>query len=114
MLHGVEWLGRQYNQLANPAGGPQSATNTISTLAERLTAATSLEDRRAAVLALKGLSRDHTQQVGEKAFSALLTALQQDTQDEETARALVECCVTLCEVVPPPVPEGAKPKVSVA
>ncbi|KAI3475600.1 hypothetical protein L1887_62972 [Cichorium endivia] len=57
-----------------------------------------IEDRRAAVLALKGLSRDHNRAVGEHALPALLTSLQRDAKDEDTARALIECCITLCEV----------------
>lgn len=114
MLHGFDFLRQQYSQLAKPAGGQQSAVNTVQTLADRLTQAdqsqASVEDRRAAVLALKGLSRDHTRIVGEKGLPALLLSLQRDVKDEETARALVECCITLCEVpVPVPAPDAQKP-----
>ncbi|KAN0062668.1 Vesicle-mediated ER to Golgi transport protein [Thecaphora frezii] len=109
MLHGFDFLRQQYSQLAKPTGGQQSVVATLQTLAERLTEADKndapLEDRRAAVLALKGLSRDHTRLVGEKALPALLISLQRDAKDEELARALIECCITLCEVPP----AGAEP-----
>ena len=105
MLHGLNILRQQYSQLSKPGGGNQSAANTIQTLADRLSKADenqlSIEDRRAAVLALKGLSRDHNRAVGQHALPALLTSLQRDAKDEDIARALIECCITLCEVQSP-------------
>lgn len=105
MLHGFNILRQQYSQLSKPGGANQSAVNTIQTLAERLSKADelqlSIEDRRAAVLALKGLSRDHNRAVGQHALPALLISLQQDAKDEDIARALIECCITLCEVQSP-------------
>lgn len=47
-----------YNQLRGPTGAPQSATETIDKLCDRLANGTLVEDRRAALLGLKGLSRD--------------------------------------------------------
>jgi hypothetical protein len=47
-----------YNQLRGPNGAPQSATDTIDKLCDRLANGTLVEDRRAALLGLKGLSRD--------------------------------------------------------
>ena len=105
MLHGFNILRQQYSNLSKPGGGNQSAVATIQTLAARLAKADenqlSIEDRRAAVLALKGLSRDHNKAVGEHALPALLTSLQRDAKDEDIARALIECCITLCEVQSP-------------
>ncbi|SNX84002.1 related to transport protein USO1 [Melanopsichium pennsylvanicum] len=105
MLHGFNILRQQYSNLSKPGGGNQSAINTIQTLADRLSKADenqlSIEDRRAAVLALKGLSRDHNRAVGEHALPALLVSLQRDVKDEDIARALIECCITLCEVQSP-------------
>src|SRR5689334_24703898 len=102
MLHGFNILRQQYSNLSKPGGASQSAIATIQTLAERLSKAdenqVGIEDRRAAVLALKGLSRDHNKAVGEHALPALLTSLQRDAKDEDLARALIECCITLCEV----------------
>ncbi|EPQ26712.1 uncharacterized protein PFL1_05691 [Pseudozyma flocculosa PF-1] len=104
MLHGFDFLRQQYSQLAKPGSGQQTVAATVQTLADRLTKAeetqSPLEDRRAAVLALKGLSRDHTRLVGEKGLPALLVSLERDAKDEELARALIECCITLCEVPP--------------
>ncbi|SPO30867.1 related to transport protein USO1 [Ustilago trichophora] len=111
MLHGLNILRQQYSQLSKPGGGNQSAINTIQTLADRLLKADenqlSIEDRRAAVLALKGLSRDHNKAVGEHALPALLTSLQRDAKDEDIARALIECCITLCEVQSPDSAQGS-------
>ena len=105
MLHGFNILRQQYSQLSKPGGANQSAVHTIQTLADRLSTADenqlSIEDRRAAVLALKGLSRDHNRAVGEHALPALLKSLQRDAKDEDIARALIECCITLCEVQNP-------------
>ncbi|KAJ1019556.1 hypothetical protein NDA18_006034 [Ustilago nuda] len=105
MLHGLNILRQQYSNLAKPGGGNQSAINTIQTLADRLIKADeyqlSIEDRRAAVLALKGLSRDHNRAVGQYALPALLKSLQRDAKDEDTARALIECSIILCEVQSP-------------
>ncbi|KAJ1025189.1 hypothetical protein NDA16_002694 [Ustilago loliicola] len=105
MLHGFNILRQQYSNLAKPGGGNQSAINTVQTLADRLIKADenqlSVEDRRAAVLALKGLSRDYNRAVGQHALPALLKSLQRDAKDEDTARALIECCITLCEVQSP-------------
>jgi hypothetical protein len=51
---------RFYNTLKTSAAPPPqiSASDTIDKLCERLNSATLIEDRRAALLALKGLSRD--------------------------------------------------------
>lgn len=48
---------RGYETLSQ-AAAPQSATDTIDKLCDRLLNGHSLEDRRAALLGLKGLSRD--------------------------------------------------------
>ncbi|PWN49217.1 hypothetical protein IE53DRAFT_411778 [Violaceomyces palustris] len=101
MLHGFDYLRQQYSQLAKPPGASQSVTSTVQTLADRLSKqdeSVTIEDRKAAVLSLKGLSRDHNRLVGRIALAPLLTSLQRDSSDEEVARALVECCITLCEV----------------
>jgi hypothetical protein len=47
-----------YNQLRGPTGAPQNASETIDKLCDRLANGTLVEDRRAALLSLKGLSRD--------------------------------------------------------
>ena len=47
-----------YKQLQGPTGVRQSASDTIDKLCDRLANGTLAEDRRAALLGLKGMSRD--------------------------------------------------------
>jgi len=51
-------LSSAYNQLRGDLGVPQTATDTIDKLVERIQTSPAVEDRRTAVLGLKGLSRD--------------------------------------------------------
>lgn len=51
-------LSSAYNSLRGDLGAPQTATDTISKLVERIQTSAAVEDRRTAVLGLKGLSRD--------------------------------------------------------
>ncbi len=114
MLTTASWLGQKYNQL-NKAGQAASVVGTVQVLAERLANdATTPEDRRAAILSLKGISRDHPKQVGEHALKAILTCMRSEAEkpvgkggDEEIVRALVETCITLCDVTPPQADENA-------
>ncbi|CDO75965.1 hypothetical protein BN946_scf184888.g15 [Trametes cinnabarina] len=85
--------------LRGPAGQPQSATDTIARLADRLSPSTLLADRRAAVLALKGLARDWKAEVGERALHGLLDVLQNDAEvDADIGKAVLETLNILCEV----------------
>lgn len=118
MLHGGEWLVKKYASLARPATGNQTLDTTIATLASRLQdvdlttkgedgqappPTPTLQDRKAAVLTLKGLARDHPVEVGAKALPAILESLARDApQDDEMARSIVEACLTLCEAAPQP------------
>ncbi|GAA5977386.1 hypothetical protein JCM5350_002448 [Sporobolomyces pararoseus] len=91
-------LARGYNSLQQSAA-PQSAASTIDKLCDRLLNQDSLEERRAALLGLKGLSRDWKSEVGSRALPILLGVLEDDaTQDVETAKAVVETLSLLCEV----------------
>jgi hypothetical protein len=47
-----------YTQLRGDMGAPQTATETIEKLVDRIQTSPGVEDRRTAVLGLKGLSRD--------------------------------------------------------
>ncbi|KAK0547693.1 Vesicle-mediated ER to Golgi transport protein [Tilletia horrida] len=77
MLHGVDWLQRTARQLAQPQGGQQTAANALDTLAARLAAPESdLQTRKAAVLSIKGLARDHLALTSTKALPALSSILQ--------------------------------------
>ncbi|KAI0629475.1 p115 like vesicle tethering protein [Trametes polyzona] len=85
--------------LRGPTGQPQSATDTIARLADRLSPSTLLADRRAAVLALKGLARDWKADVGERALPGLLDVLQNDAEvDADIGKAVLETLIILCEV----------------
>ncbi|EIW54324.1 uncharacterized protein TRAVEDRAFT_173529 [Trametes versicolor FP-101664 SS1] len=85
--------------LRGPTGQPQSASDTISRLADRLSPSTLLADRRAAVLALKGLARDWKADVGERALLGLVDVLQNDAEvDADIGKAVLETLLILCEV----------------
>lgn len=58
-----------------------------------------MEDRRAALLGIKGLSRDWKSEVGARALPILLGVLEEDApEDVEIAKAVVETFSLLCEV----------------
>lgn len=95
----MDFFNQTYNALRGPTGAPQTAADTIGRLSDRLSPATLLADRRAAVLSLKGLSRDWKQDVGERALPGLLEVLQNDAEvDADIGKAVLETLNTLCEV----------------
>ena len=95
----MEFLSQINIALRGPTGQPQSASDTISRLADRLSPSTLLADRRAAVLALKGLARDCKADVAELALSGLLEVLQNDADvDADIGKAVLETLLVLCEV----------------
>jgi len=63
----VQNLSKTYQALQGDVGQPQSATLAIDKLCERLANGATAEDRKAALLGIKGLSRDY------KAVSHLIT-----------------------------------------
>jgi intracellular protein transport protein USO1 len=95
----MEFLSQTYIALRGPTGAPQTASDAIARLSDRLSPATLLADRRAAVLSLKGLARDCKAEVGERALPGLLDVLQNDAEvDADIGRAVLETLNTLCEV----------------
>jgi len=54
-----------------------------------------IEDRRTAVLGLKGFSRDYRETVAAGALKGLIAALQKDHEDPETCRATLETLIVL-------------------
>lgn len=95
----MEFLNQTYFALRGPQETPQSPDETITRLADRLAQSTQLEDRRAALLALRGLSRDYRAELGNAALDALLPVLEGDAQvDPEIAKAVLHTLNTLCEV----------------
>jgi intracellular protein transport protein USO1 len=95
----MDFLSQTYNALRGPTGVPQTALETVRRLADRLSQDTLLSDRRAAVLSLKGLSRDCKADVGETALPGLLEVLEKDTDiDADMGKAVLETMAILCEV----------------
>lgn len=95
----MEFLSQTYVALRGPTGAPQSATDTIARLSDRLSPATLLADRRAAVQSLKGLARDWKQDVGERALPGLLDVLSNDAEvDADIGKAVLETLNILCDV----------------
>lgn len=95
----MEFFSQTYVALRGPTGAPQTAADTIGRLSDRLSPATLLADRRAAVQALKGLARDCKQDVGDKALPGLLEVLYNDAEvDGDIGKAVLETLIALCEV----------------
>ncbi|CAG8492245.1 15592_t:CDS:10 [Racocetra persica] len=86
----------RYKGLLGEKGQPQSVEITIAKLCDRANNSTLLEDRRAAILGLKGLSREYRLEVGEKGLGALLHVLNEDRADIDTTKAILEVLNILC------------------
>ncbi|KAI0061957.1 hypothetical protein BV25DRAFT_1826249 [Artomyces pyxidatus] len=96
----MEFLSQTYVALRGPTGAPQTPLETVTRLSDRLSPATLLADRRAAVLSLKGIARSHKQIVGEHALPGLLDIIQNDAEvDPDIGRAALECVHTLCDTL---------------
>ncbi|KAJ2745285.1 Vesicle-mediated ER to Golgi transport protein [Coemansia sp. BCRC 34301] len=80
---------------------PQSPTETIQRMADRAETSTLLEDKRAAVLGLKGLSREYKKDVGDVALDTLLKVLKEDSEDHNLLKAILETLNNLCARDPP-------------
>lgn len=95
----MDFFSQTYVALRGPTGAPQTAADTIGRLSDRLSPATLLADRRAAVLALKGLARDCKQDVGDRALPGLLEVLENDAEvDTDIGKAVLETLNILCDV----------------
>jgi hypothetical protein len=98
----MDFFSQTYIALRGPTGAPQSPTDTIAKLSDRLSPSTLLADRRAAVLSLKGLTRDCKAEVGERALPGLIQVLQNDAEiDADIGKAVLETLHHLCEVDEP-------------
>ncbi|WVQ77812.1 hypothetical protein IAR50_007502 [Cryptococcus sp. DSM 104548] len=96
-------LSSAYNQLRGDLGAPQTATETIQKLVDRIQTSAAVEDRRTAVLGLKGLSRDWKEDVGRNALPSLIAVLEHDAPfDVEIAKATLETLMQLCETAEKP------------
>ena len=98
----MEFFSQTYVALRGPTGVPQTPADTIGKLSDRLSPATLLADRRAAVLALKGLARDCKEEVGDRALSGLLEVLYNDSEvDADIGKAVLETLDALCDTEDP-------------
>lgn len=94
----MEFLSQTYVALRGPTGVIQTPEDIIARLSDRLSPATLLADRRAAVLALKGLVRDCKQDVGDRALTGLLEVLSNDAEvDADIGKAVLETLDLLCD-----------------
>ncbi|KAF8536439.1 p115 like vesicle tethering protein [Trichophaea hybrida] len=73
----------------------QDAASTIQTLCLRLSSATLLEDRRAAILGLRSFARDYQELVASEGLRELIATLSRDREDLDTAKAVLETLLTL-------------------
>ncbi|EAU91236.2 hypothetical protein CC1G_06871 [Coprinopsis cinerea okayama7 len=94
----MEFLNQTYVALRGPTGQVQTPADTIGRLSDRLSPATLLADRRAAVLSLKGLSREWKEEVGARALTGLIDVLASDAEvDADIGKAVLETLNLLCD-----------------
>ncbi|KAI8909179.1 p115 like vesicle tethering protein [Gorgonomyces haynaldii] len=74
----------------------QTAEETIAKLSDRALNSSLLEDRRSAILGLRGLCRDWKLQVGTKAMPSLIHCLKNDRMDTDITKASLETLNHLC------------------
>ena len=96
----MDFLSQTYIALRGPTGAPQSASDTIARLSDRLSPATLLADRRAAVLSLKGLARDCKAEVGERSLHGLLEVVQNDAEVDAVAYKVLEIFDSVPMLIP--------------
>ncbi|CCJ29284.1 unnamed protein product, partial [Pneumocystis jirovecii] len=89
----MDFLFKGYNFFPQPK--QQIAEETIMKLCDRLEHATLLEDRRAAVLGLKGFSREYPEAVIVGSLKGLIQSLLQDRHDCDILRITLETIVIL-------------------
>ena len=87
----MDFFSQTYTALRGPQGAQQTPEETVGRLADRLSPETQLADRRAAVLALKGLTRKHRALVADQCLPGLVRIVREDAaHDPEIARAALE------------------------
>lgn len=72
------------------APAKQTATDTISTLSSRLSSATLLEDRRAAILGLRSFAKEYPASVASGSLRDLISSLNKDSEDVDTIKVVLE------------------------
>ena len=81
--------------LESQAPAKQTATDTIATLSSRLTSATLLEDRRAAILGLRSFAKLYPASVASGALRDLIAGLRRDGEDPDTLKVVLETLLML-------------------
>ncbi|CRK37390.1 hypothetical protein BN1708_001426 [Verticillium longisporum] len=80
---------------ATRAPAKQSVSDTISVLSGRLSSATLLEDRRAAILGLRSFAKDFPATVASGALRSLIGSLSNDGEDVDTVKVVLETLLML-------------------
>jgi len=83
--------------LESQAPAKQTATDTINTLSNRLSSATLLEDRRAAILGLRSFAKQFPASVASGALRDLIAGLRRDGEDPDTLKLVLETLLMLFE-----------------
>lgn len=77
------------------APAKQSVSETITVLSGRLSSATLLEDRRAAILGLRSFAKDFPASVASGALRSLIGSLSKDGEDVDTIKVVLETLLML-------------------
>lgn len=77
------------------APAKQSVSETITVLSGRLSSATLLEDRRAAILGLRSFAKDYPASVASGALRSLIGSLSKDGEDVDTVKIVLETLLML-------------------
>jgi len=77
------------------APAKQSVGETITVLSGRLSSATLLEDRRAAILGLRSFAKQYPASVASGALRSLIESLSKDAEDPETVKSVLETLLML-------------------
>jgi intracellular protein transport protein USO1 len=88
------------------APAKQTVSETITTLSGRLSSATLLEDRRAAILGLRSFAKDYPASVASGALRSLIGSLAKDGEDADTVKVVLETLLMLFS------PNGDSPEAS--
>ncbi|KAI8910647.1 p115 like vesicle tethering protein [Powellomyces hirtus] len=92
----MSFLFSGYSALRGDKGAEQTGAETVHKLCDRVQSSTLLEDRRAAVLGLKGLARDWKLDVGTRGMPVLINVLRNDRMDVDIVKASMETLNILC------------------
>ncbi|KAJ3167303.1 Vesicle-mediated ER to Golgi transport protein [Geranomyces variabilis] len=96
----MSFLFSGYTALRGDKGVEQTGGETVHKLCDRVQNSTLLEDRRAAVLGLKGLARDWKLEVGTRGMPVLINVLRNDRMDVDIVKASMETLNILCTAEP--------------